>query len=89
MAARTAFRTPRSRLRPRRYGRPWQTLPGATLWTFPGWDTPTTYTPAANSVVNLAAKWTFTYANDTIPPAGVYGATVANKGRVTYTATSS
>ncbi len=67
---------------------PGQTLAGATLWNFPGWDTTVTYPAAANTVVNLAAKWTFSYANDTIPPAGVYGNTVANKGRVTFTATS-
>ena len=63
-------------------------LAGSSLWTFPGWDTSTTYTPAANAVTNLAAKWTFTYANDTVPRAAVYGGQGVNKGRVAFQATA-
>ncbi|HQR11443.1 MAG TPA: hypothetical protein PLW68_08955 [Casimicrobiaceae bacterium] len=63
-------------------------IAGSSLWTFPGWDTSTTYTPAAATVTNLSAKWTFTYANNTIPPAGVYGGQNVNKGRVAFTATA-
>jgi hypothetical protein len=37
-----------------------------------------------NKVINQAAKWTFSYKNTNIPPPGTYGATVANKGQVTY-----
>ncbi len=47
-------------------------------------------TPALNSVMvtQRFAVWTFTYLNQTIPSAGIYGgASVANGGRVTYTAT--
>ena len=61
---------------------------GSALWTFPGWDTAATYTPAAGAATNLAAKWTFTYANDTIPRAGVYGGQNINKGRVAFVATA-
>jgi hypothetical protein len=35
-------------------------------------------------VINQAAKWTFSYKNSNIPAPGTYGATVANKGQVTY-----
>ena len=61
-------------------------LPGAALWTFPGWDTPTVYTPAANSSTNVAAQWTFSYANDTVPRAGTYGGVNVNGGRVAFVA---
>jgi hypothetical protein len=63
-------------------------IAGAALWNFPGWDTATTYTPAAGAATNLAAKWTFTYANNTIPPAGNYGGVNINKGRVAFVATA-
>jgi hypothetical protein len=63
-------------------------LGGSSLWTFPGWDTATTYTPAASAVTNLAAKWTFTYANNTVPRAGTYGGVNVNKGRVAFVATA-
>jgi hypothetical protein len=35
-------------------------------------------------VINQAAKWTFSYKNTNVPAVGTYGATVANKGQVTY-----
>lgn len=63
-------------------------LGGSSLWTFPGWDTATTYTPAAGGVTNLSARWTFTYANDTIPRAGTYGGVNVNRGRVAFVATA-
>jgi len=47
--------------------------------------TTTTITPAGK-VFQADAKWTYTYANNTVPPAGTYGNTVANNSRVTYTA---
>jgi len=34
------------------------------------------------------AKWTYAYANTTVPAAGIYGGTVAKFGRVTYTASA-
>ncbi len=37
-------------------------------------------------VVRRDAKWTYTYANATLPPAGTYGGVNTNNGRVTYTA---
>lgn len=56
-------------------------------------DTGTTSTTVAatNKIVNRDAVWTYTYANDTVPAAGVYGgagtATAGkNNGRATYTA---
>ncbi len=61
---------------------------GSSLWTFPGWDTSATYTPSAGAATNLSAKWTFTYANDTIPRAGTYGGINVNKGRVEFVATA-
>lgn len=44
-----------------------------------------TLTPVAG-VVKQNAKWTFKYKNTNVVPAGTYGGTVANNGRVTYTA---
>jgi len=41
----------------------------------------------ASKVIQADAKWTFSYKNDILPPAGTYGAIVANNSRVTYTAT--
>jgi hypothetical protein len=42
---------------------------------------------AASKIVAREGKWTFSY-NNTVPyPAGTYGSTIANNGRVTYTAT--
>ena len=42
---------------------------------------------ASSKIVRQQGKWTFKYANDTVYPAGTYGDTAANNGRVTYTAT--
>jgi hypothetical protein len=44
-------------------------------------------TAPVTKVITADAKWTYSYANSTTPPAGTYGSTVANNGRVTYTAT--
>jgi hypothetical protein len=41
---------------------------------------------AVGKVVQQDAKWTFQYANGTVPPAGTYGGVNVNGGRVTYTA---
>ena len=41
---------------------------------------------AVNKVVQQDAKWTYTYANATRPPAGTYGGVNVRGGRVTYTA---
>jgi len=49
--------------------------------------TPTTLT-ASGGLVRREGSWTFAYANTAVMPAGTYGDTVANKGRVTYTATA-
>lgn len=51
-----------------------------------GNGTATTLT-AASKLVRQECKWTYTYANGNVMPAGTYGATIANNGRVTYTAT--
>ena len=42
---------------------------------------------SGTKVTDRSANWTFAYANSAVVPAGTYGATVANNGRVTYTAT--
>lgn len=42
---------------------------------------------SGTKVTDRSANWTFSYANAAVVPAGTYGATVANNGRVTYTAT--
>jgi hypothetical protein len=41
---------------------------------------------ATAGVVNQTATWTYSYANTVTPAAGTYGGSVANNGRVTYTA---
>jgi len=41
---------------------------------------------AVGKVVQQDAKWAYTYANNTTPPAGTYGGVNSNGGRVTYTA---
>lgn len=52
-----------------------------------GAGTPTNLTPnIGTKVTNLDARWTFTYKNNSIVPAGTYGGTVAKNGRVTYSA---
>ena len=48
--------------------------------------TTTTTLTAVNKVVQQDAKWAYTYANATNPPAGTYGGINTNGGRVTYTA---
>ncbi len=49
--------------------------------------TPTSLT-ATGGVVRQEGSWTFAYANTATLPAGTYGNTPANNGRVTYTATT-
>jgi hypothetical protein len=44
-------------------------------------------TAPTNKLITEDAKWTFSYANSVTAPAGTYGATVANNGQITYTAT--
>ena len=41
----------------------------------------------ASKMVRQEGKWTFSYNNTSAYPAGTYGSTVGNNGRVTYTAT--
>jgi hypothetical protein len=41
---------------------------------------------SVGKIVQQDAKWTYKYANLTIPPAGAYGGVNANNSRVTYTA---
>jgi hypothetical protein len=48
--------------------------------------TTTTTLTAVGKVVQQDAKWAYTYANATSPPAGTYGGINTNGGRVTYTA---
>jgi hypothetical protein len=45
-----------------------------------------TINPAPGKVVAQDAKWTYSYANATVPPAGTYGGVGVQNGRVTYTA---
>jgi hypothetical protein len=49
--------------------------------------TPTSLT-ATGGVVRQEGSWTFAYANTATLPAGTYGNTAANNGRVIYTATT-
>jgi hypothetical protein len=44
-------------------------------------------TAPASKVIVQDAKWTYSYANATKPPAGTYGGANVNNGRVVYTAT--
>jgi hypothetical protein len=44
-------------------------------------------TAPATKVIVQDAKWTYTYANSTLPPSGTYGGVNTNNGRVVYTAT--
>jgi hypothetical protein len=67
---------------------PGYTNTGITHPTFSattGNGTATTLT-AASRMVRQQGKWTFSYANGAVVPAGTYGSTVAKNGRVTYTA---
>jgi hypothetical protein len=60
------------------------TLPAPTL--LDSGNGSVTITPASGKVVAEDAKWTYSYANATVPPAGTYGGVGVNNGRVTYTA---
>jgi hypothetical protein len=63
-------------------------IPALTL-TDGGAGTSTTLT-AVNKIVQMDAKWTYTYLNTTVPAAGTYGGGGTGNtgaGRVTYTAT--
>lgn len=44
-------------------------------------------TAPASKLITEDAKWTFSYANAVTAPGGTYGATTANNGQITYTAT--
>ena len=44
-------------------------------------------TAPATKVIIQDAKWAYSYANTTKPPAGIYGGVNVNNGRVVYTAT--
>ncbi len=48
--------------------------------------TTTSTLTAVNKIVQQDAKWAYTYANATVPPAGTYGGVNTNNSRVTYTA---
>jgi len=48
--------------------------------------TTTTTLTAVGKIVQQDAKWAYSYANNTTPPAGTYGGINANGSRVTYTA---
>jgi hypothetical protein len=67
------------------------TLTSATALPAPalvnGASTNVVLTAPATKVIVQDAKWTYTYANTTKPPAGIYGGVNVNNGRVVYTAT--
>jgi hypothetical protein len=44
-------------------------------------------TAPASKVINADARWTYTYANTRVVPAGTYGGVNVRNGRVVYTAT--
>ena len=44
-------------------------------------------TAPASKVIHADAKWTYTYANTGLVPAGTYGGVNVRNGRVLYTAT--
>ena len=50
-----------------------------------GITTSTTVSPVGK-IVNRDAKWTFSFLNSVLAPAGTYGGVNSNNGRVTYTA---
>ncbi len=58
--------------------------PGSLAAPFADGAATTVSLTPVNKVINQAAKWTFSYKNTTVPAPGTYGATVANKGQVTY-----
>lgn len=59
--------------------------PGSGLAPFADGAATSATLNSTNKVINQASKWTFSYKNTNIPAAGTYGATVPNKGQVTYT----
>lgn len=59
--------------------------PGSAAAPFTDGGATTVSLTPTGKVINQASKWTFSYKNTTIPPPGTYGATVANRGQVTYT----
>jgi hypothetical protein len=59
-------------------------LPAPTLVN--GTSANVVLTAPATKVIVQDAKWTYSYANATRPPAGVYGGANVNNGRVVYTA---
>ena len=74
---------------------PWTEITATTnLAALPSPVIPATGTGAASNVTlssgtrvtDRTANWTFSYANSAVVAPGTYGATVANNGRVTYTA---
>jgi hypothetical protein len=60
-------------------------LPAPTLSN--GTSANVVLTAPASKVIKQDAKWTYTYANTTVPPAGNYGGVNVNNSRITYTAT--
>ncbi len=62
-----------------------------TLLTAPtltnGVSAPVTLTAAANKTITADAKWTYTYQNAAVVPAGTYGGVNLHNSRVVYTAT--
>lgn len=48
--------------------------------------TTTVSLPATGGIVNQDARWTYTYLNQNVVPAGTYGGVNTNNSRVTYTA---
>jgi hypothetical protein len=44
-------------------------------------------TAPASKIIKADARWTYTYANSNLVPAGTYGGVNVRNGRVVYTAT--
>lgn len=59
--------------------------PGTAAAPFADGAATTVSLTPVSKVINQSAKWTFSYKNTNVPAAGTYGATVANKGQVSYT----
>lgn len=59
-------------------------LPSPTFVT--GGVSPAVNLVAVNKIVNRDARWTFSYLNNNVVPAGTYGGVNTQNGRVTYTA---
>ena len=60
-------------------------LPAPTLSN--GTSTAVTLTAAANKTITADAKWTYSYQNAAVVPAGNYGGVNTNNSRIVYTAT--